>query len=203
MYQRNCHRVLKARGFSRTTVIEHLRATTDTVYSHYFDFRDNTGSKSGYKGFLLNMLQQFSDLQGIHPALQELYIQCKRGQNFYQPTNLQLENTLNVMIQQSTSGYIVLDAMDECNGEDKPYVLNWVEQVSANISIAVTSRYFPEDQGANSALRIIALNNNDNKFRIEEDISIFLEKQIQMQIHLKGSLKNQVLDTLKLKAQGQ
>ncbi|KAE9383363.1 hypothetical protein BT96DRAFT_929860 [Gymnopus androsaceus JB14] len=36
-----------------TTIIDHLRATSSTVWIHYFDFRDNTGDKSGYQGFLL------------------------------------------------------------------------------------------------------------------------------------------------------
>ena len=145
------------------------------------------------------MLQQLgSDLQGIHPALQELYNQCKRGQQIHQPSNLQLENTLNVIIQQLTSGWIVLDAMDECNEEDRAYVLTWVEHISAKIPIAVTSRYFPEGQEGNTVLRI-ALDNSESK--IEEDISLFVEQQTQS--YFKGYLKDEVLTTLKAKSQGQ
>lgn len=144
------------------------------------------------------MLQQISDLQGIQPALQELYSECKRGRQVHQPSNLQLKNTLNVIIQYLTSGWIVLDAMDECNVEERAYVSTWVWKMSTKIPIAVTSRYFPEGQEANSTVLRIAL---DNESSIEDDISLFLEKQ--MQIHFKGKLKDQVLDTLKTKAHGQ
>lgn len=191
--------MFKGNTIQRTTIIDDLQNTPDVVYCiHYFDFRDNTGNKSGYRGFLLNMLQQVTDLQGIHSALDELYSQCKRGQQVHQPSNLELKNTLNVIFQQLTPGWIVLDAMDECNTEDKLYILKWLEGISAKMSIVITSRYFPEGQAANTA-RIIGLESGES--RVEEDISIFLEKQLQS--HFKGDLKDQVLDILKAKAQGQ
>lgn len=147
--------------------------TPNAVCSHYFDSRDNTGGKSGYQGLLLGMLQQLgSDLQGIHPALQALYRQCQRGQHVHQPSNLQLENTLDVIIQQSTSTWIVLDAMDECNEEDRAYVLKWVKHISATIRVALTSRDLPENP--DTVLRI-ALDTSGS--RIEEDISLFLGRQ--------------------------
>lgn len=148
------------------------------------------------------MVQHFSHLQGIHPAVQELYHQCTRDSQVNQPSNLQLENILNVIIQQLPSGYIVLDALDECNArEDKHYVLKWLMDISAKISIAVTSRHFPEDQPANTVLRIIPLDSSQSS--IDQDISIFLENQIQISSHFKGTLKDQILDTLRAKAHGQ
>ncbi|KAE9403698.1 hypothetical protein BT96DRAFT_482382 [Gymnopus androsaceus JB14] len=107
-----------------TTIIDRLCDTSNTVWFHYFDFRDNAGDKSGYRGLLLNMLQQMGENeQGIHPALQELYSQCKRGHQIGQPRILQLENTLNRIIQGSISGYIVIDALDECSLQDRAHVL--------------------------------------------------------------------------------
>lgn len=142
------------------------------------------------------MLQQLgSDLKRIHPELQELYTQCKRGPQVHQPSNVQLEDTLTKIIQQVTSGWIVLDAMDECSEGDRASVLTWVEWISTKIPIAVTSRHFPEGQAANTGLTI-ALDNST-----EEDIALFLENQMDM--HFKGDLKDLVLNTLKAKAQGQ
>lgn len=147
------------------------------------------------------MVQHFSHLQGLHPAVQELYNQCKRGPQVYQPSKLQLENILNVIIQQMILRYIVLDAMDECNVEERGYVLNWLGQISAKIPIVITSRDFPGDQAANTVLRIIPLDSSQSK--IDEDISIFLERQIQISSHFKGTLKDLILETLKAKAHGQ
>lgn len=93
----------------------------------------------------------------------------------------------------------MLDAMDECKVEEKAYVLNWVGRTSGTMPIAVTSRDFPKDQGANSVLRTIALNSME--CGVQKDISIYLEEQIP--IHFKGDSKDQILDTLKAKAQGQ
>lgn len=184
----------------RTTIIEDLGTTSSAVCNHYFDFCDNTGNKSGYKGFLLNMVQHFShSMQEIHPAVEELYSQCKIGQQVHQPSKSQLEDTLDVIIQQITSAYIVLDAMDECNVEERAYASKWVERISEKIPIAVTSRDCPNGQEAHTVLRIIELNSRGGG--IEEDISIFLQKQIP--IHFKGDTKDHILDTLKANAHGQ
>lgn len=144
------------------------------------------------------MVQHFSHLQGIHPAVHELYNQC-RGQQLDQPSKPQVENTLDVIIQQLSSGYIVLDAMDECNVEERVYVLKWVERISEKIPIAVTSRDFLNEQAPNTVLRTIQLDSGQSG--IEEDISTFLQSQTQ--IHFKGDTKDLILDTLKAKADGQ
>lgn len=148
----------------------------------------------------INMLHSFSHLQGIHPAVQELYNECRRGKQVYQPSISQLENTLNLIIQQLPSAYtIVLDAMDECKVEEKAYVSKWVEKISGTMPIAITSRDFSKHPGSSTILRTIGLHSME--CGVKEDISIFLEEQIQM--HFEGDLKDQILDALKAKAQGQ
>lgn len=143
------------------------------------------------------MVKYFSH---FHPAVQKLYNECRRGQQVYQPSILQLENTLTLIIQQLPSGYtIVLDAIDECNVEERAHVSNWVEKTSRTMPIAITSRDFLKELGYNTILRMIALNSME--CGVEKDISIFLEEQIPM--HFKGDSKEQILYTLKAKAQGQ
>lgn len=145
------------------------------------------------------MLQQMGlNAQGIHPELQELYSQCNRGHQVDQPRNLQLENTLNRIIQHSILGCIMIDALDECNLQDRAYVVKWVASISAKIQIVVTSRYSPEGQAVDIGL-LFALDTIGS--RVEEDISLYLEDQVQL--HFKGELKAKVLKTLNTKAQGQ
>lgn len=145
------------------------------------------------------MLQQIGiDQQGVHPKLQELYDGCNKGHQVVQPSDSKLRNTLNIIIQQYNSGCIVLDALDECNVQERANIIKWVANSSAKMHIAVTSRYLPEGPAANIGL-IIALEAHGSK--IKDDISLYLEDQILD--HFEGELKDRVLDTLKHKAQGQ
>ena len=167
------------------------------MWSHYFDVRDNSGAKSSYQGFLLSLLQQMGFQQAhIHPALQHLYQSCKHGLLVAPPTNFELENTLSLIIQGRTAGYIILDAMDECNKLAQQQVFNWLSSYSSQLCIAITSRYPLEGKAADG----ITLDSADSG--IYQDISLFLETELK-KIGFNESLHNEILQTLLSKSQGQ
>ncbi|KAJ3876241.1 hypothetical protein F5051DRAFT_412200 [Lentinula edodes] len=84
-----------------TTILEYLgHEFPKMVYFHYFDLRDNTGTQSSYRGFLLSLVQQMgSHMHKIHPALQNLYEISRRGLLIAQPSNKELEGTLKNIIE--------------------------------------------------------------------------------------------------------
>ncbi|KAE9386077.1 hypothetical protein BT96DRAFT_928474, partial [Gymnopus androsaceus JB14] len=181
-----------------TTIIEDLRHHgKDNVCFHYFDSRDNSGAKSGYRGLLLSLIQQMSyHKQTIHSALQRLYESCRHGLSVAPPSNTELEICLNMILEEATP-FIVLDAMDECC--ETVEVLNWLSSISNKLWIVVTSCHPPEGQLA-SVTGQITIDNPDSG--IHEDIATYL--QIQMQNHIfKGDLKTQVTTKLIEKSQGQ
>lgn len=193
-------------SYDRATIYEDLcRSATATfgpnaniVWSHYFDSRDNTGSKVGYSGFLSNILQQIgSHRDSIHPALQNLFFSCQKGLGHTRPSNWELENALAIIINELNTGCIVLDAMDECSMKDSAHVSNWLMQLQKKIWIVVTSRNFPEGRLVNIELRI-ALDSVQPS--ISRDIKAYLNMQMEM-FSVFGDLQEFIMETLAEKAQ--
>ncbi|KAE9391027.1 hypothetical protein BT96DRAFT_980020 [Gymnopus androsaceus JB14] len=159
-----------------TMIIEDLSSNTSTtVLYHYFDFRDNSGAKSSYQGFLLSLLQQMGfDEDTIHSSLQRLYQKCKRL-GLAPPTNSAIEDTLNTIIQERPPGYIIIDALDECTKAEQVQVLKWLASHSAQFHIAITCRYPPYG----IAVEAIRITLDDIESGIYQDISTFVEKELQ------------------------
>ena len=108
---------------------------TDAIWYHYFDTRDNTGSKTSYSGFLLSLTRQMGlQHEAINPTLSFLFKACGRVQK---PTNKELEKVLEIIIKERNTGFLIVDAMDEC-AEQEP-VLETLNQLPG--WTLVTSRH--------------------------------------------------------------
>lgn len=173
---------------------------SNIVWLHYFDSCDSTGAKSGYSGLLLNLIQQMgTNGDGIHHALQNLFNKCKQGFLHVMPSNAQLEQVLDIIIQElDRPCCIVLDAMDECHPKDLARVLNWLTCFHTKLSIVVTSRHVPTGN-LSEIKRKIAL--ESARSEMNKDIAIYLKEEME-NYHF-GDLQLQITQTLILKADGQ
>lgn len=170
-----------------------------SVWYHYFDIRDNTGLKSTYRGFLLSLLQQVgSNTCGIHSQLINLYDKCRVGKlSVSQATNLELGDTLKGIFDDIKFGYVILDAMDEC--QEKQEVYKWLNEAKCapNVHIAITSR---DHIGANIT------GTSDQIFLgssgIEQDIALHLDKKLA-DFDFHGKLQEDIRESLIKQAHGQ
>ncbi|KAF9061011.1 ankyrin repeat-containing domain protein [Rhodocollybia butyracea] len=182
-----------------TTIIQDLRETAPrNVWYHYFDFRDNTGLKSTYRGLLLSLLQQVgSNADGIHSELMNLFDRCKQGISTSQPTVCDLENVLRSILVDVGLGYIVMDAMDEC--QEKYEVYQWLNEVGGipNLYMVITSRDHFEPRTGEIYYQI-SLNNSG----IDQDITMHLDREI-VKYGFKGKLQDEIRESLIVQAQGQ
>ncbi|KIK51048.1 hypothetical protein GYMLUDRAFT_252394 [Collybiopsis luxurians FD-317 M1] len=165
-----------------TIIVDLKKEAPDNGWYHYFDSRDNTGQKSTFRGFLLSLLDWTgANSTSIHPALKTLFDQCNRqGLTGSLPTVKELEKALKEVFKTISGGYMVLDAMDECSESFK--VVKWLKNLPKQFCIFVTSRY--------------------RAAKIDEDIGVYLDQEME-KYSFKGALRNEVMKTLKRKAQGQ
>ncbi|KIK55229.1 hypothetical protein GYMLUDRAFT_878838 [Collybiopsis luxurians FD-317 M1] len=183
-----------------TTIIRDLKqAAPENVWYHYFDSRDNTGQKSKYRGFLLSLLHWAgANSTGIHPALKTFFDKCSsQGLSAPSPTVEDLEMILKQVFKTLGGGYVVLDAMDE--GSEPLKVLEWLENLPEQFYILFTSRYSPE---GSIAMRCLQISLDSRTAEIDDDIGIYLDQEIK-KYNIKGDLRDEVISTLKEKAQGQ
>lgn len=131
----------------------------------------------------------------IHGALQDLYINCKRG--LVPPSNLELENTLDIIIHEMTLNYIIIDALDECTAMEQ--VLKWISSHITKLYIVITSRYFPVGSTASVAIQMTL---DDGDSGTYQDISIFLNREIQ-HLQCNENVQNGVGEVLRDQSQGQ
>ncbi|KIK54248.1 hypothetical protein GYMLUDRAFT_916418 [Collybiopsis luxurians FD-317 M1] len=161
-----------------TTVIRDLKQIApENIWYHYFDSRDNTDSKSTFRG---------------------LYDECNRqGLTASSPATQDLAMVLKEVLETTSGGYIVLDAMDECCETAK--VVAWMQSLCEKFFILFTSRYGP---GAHVLKRCLTILLENGDALVDEDIAKYLEEEVE-ECHFRGDLKAEVIDTLKEKAQGQ
>ncbi|KIK65835.1 hypothetical protein GYMLUDRAFT_949397 [Collybiopsis luxurians FD-317 M1] len=173
---------------------------TDAIWYHYFDIRDNTGSKSTYRGFLLSLaLQMGLESEGINPALHKLY---KNSKGYQHPPIGELEEILEIIIKQRNAGYLFVDAMDECK-EGVTKVMDWLSQFAQKLWIVVTSRHFADSRMKQRALEIVLSNEGHH---IEKDMEMYLQSKIQSSeynFNLNETYWEHVVKTLKDGAHGQ
>ncbi|KAJ3964751.1 hypothetical protein EV361DRAFT_976371 [Lentinula raphanica] len=175
--------------FLMTSIIQNFKTTTcptSLIIYHYFDTRDNSGSKTSFQGFLSSLLLQLgAQNKKIHPILQNLHESSKNGLGHSMPTNDELEDTLmkitKDLAQNEYQVHIVIDALDECKEINKV----WVSCVKiANMQL-------------DSANFTISL--KDNQVMVNGDIVIFIDEhpfKIDMNLH------NEVKTKLMNKADG-
>ncbi|KAJ3842843.1 hypothetical protein F5878DRAFT_638560, partial [Lentinula raphanica] len=186
--------------FLITSIIEDFQATsvsTLTIY-HYFDTRDNTGSKTSFQGLLASFLSQLGTQdQRIHPELKNLHESSKSGLTHCKPTNQKLADTLikitRELVQKKYQVYMIIDALDEAKEIDK--VWDFCVQMNSlqSIWIIISSRkYQPET----SEYFTLSLRNN---IMVDKDIATFLNEQVSLK---STTLNTEVKATLMQKADG-
>ncbi|KIK55286.1 hypothetical protein GYMLUDRAFT_248875 [Collybiopsis luxurians FD-317 M1] len=129
-----------------TTVIRDLKQIApENIWYHYFDSRDNTDSKSTFRGYILSLLLQVgASRTGIHPSLKRLYDECNRqGLTASSPATQDLGMVLKEVLETTSGGYIVLDAMDECCETAK--VLAWMQKNGDALVDEDIAKYLEEE----------------------------------------------------------
>ncbi|KAF7968345.1 hypothetical protein HWV62_30939 [Athelia sp. TMB] len=140
-------------------VIENVKQSCknkDSVGYAYFFF-DGMSAQSklaAHESLIRSLIMQFSDrLDGIHPALADLYDAEDKGR--HQPLISSLEDTLLEIIKSFSSAYIIIDALDECAEQRR--VLNWIQsitlQTSSSLHLLITSRPEPDIENSLRSLR--------------------------------------------------
>jgi hypothetical protein len=144
------------------------------------------------------LAQVGANSQGIHPTLKMLFEKCNRKglTGTSSPATKDVAMVLKKTFNTTGSGYIVLDAMDECCETSK--VLEWLQSLPKQFWIFFTSRYEPEGEIAKTCFKISL----DRDAKIDEDIGIYLDKKME-NYRFKEDLRTEVMETLKGKAQGQ
>ncbi|KAF3276933.1 hypothetical protein TWF970_006102 [Orbilia oligospora] len=125
-----------------STVIENLSSCRPLVY-FYFDITD--GDKQTFDKMIRSLLYQlyYQSSQAPPPQLEELFHSCEDGN--IQPTSLLLSQTFLSIIEKTEEIWIVLDALDECNQEERAELLSWMKGIRTvserkNVHLLVTSR---------------------------------------------------------------
>ncbi|KAJ3753752.1 hypothetical protein EV360DRAFT_1990, partial [Lentinula raphanica] len=173
-----------------------ITVSTLSIY-HYFDTRDNTGSKTSFQGFLSSCLSQIGvQDQKIHAELKNLHESSRNGLSPSKPTNERLANTIiqitRDLVQKDYQVYMIIDALDECNEIDKVWDF-CMQMANLHIGILITSRnYQPES----SKYCAISLWKNS---MVNKDIATFLNHQVAFK---STALNDEVISTLMPKANG-
>ncbi|KAK6543588.1 hypothetical protein TWF694_000331 [Orbilia ellipsospora] len=115
-------------------------AQNPCVLYFYFDFRD--GSKQKFEAMIRTLIFQLSHFdKNASNELDSLFSACKNGEK--QPASEQLWKTFICMIKKAQQApRIVLDALDECNKEERSNLLSWMKDICSHGStpLLVTSR---------------------------------------------------------------
>ncbi|KAJ3846033.1 ankyrin repeat-containing domain protein, partial [Lentinula lateritia] len=183
--------------FLITTIIQNLEKMNQRspIWYHYFDTRDNTESKTTYRGFTLSLVQQMGlSSESIHPALNTLY----KSKSFEQLTKEELKSILETMIKDRNDITVAVDALDECQEADAPKVLNWLAASSNDLWIVVTSRLKPELVAQN----LLHIELGGPQSRIAEDIARYIEIRIHFQTQWNSAISGEIKDTLNKGAHG-
>ncbi|KAJ3966507.1 ankyrin repeat-containing domain protein [Lentinula raphanica] len=163
-----------------TSNIDNLKKSSNSslVAYHYFDIRDNTGVKTGYQGLLCSLLRQFGLQDHItHPVLKNLHAFSQHGLSQSKPTTHELLDSLmkiiKDLVQKGCQVYILIDALNECR--EVELVLKLLEEMGnvSSIGVIVSSRDYPQED-LNCFTTSL-----DNFNLLNEDISIFIDSQIQ------------------------
>ncbi|KAJ3872108.1 ankyrin repeat-containing domain protein [Lentinula edodes] len=177
-----------------TTILQDIKeAHKNAVWYHYFDTRDNTGLKTTYRGFLLSLIKQLGlGNKKVNPALYALY----ESNKFTEITTEELQKLLGTMIKERNTGYIVVDAMDECKEAGK--VLRWLSSHSSQLWMLVTSRL--PAVGFENGIINIALGEKGS--RMNADIELYLKSTIDTIPRFRDTTRDYIKESLKNGAHG-
>ncbi|KAJ3822663.1 ankyrin repeat-containing domain protein, partial [Lentinula raphanica] len=186
--------------FLITSIIESLRKITVSTFSiyHYFDTRDNTGSKTSFQGFLSSCLSQIGvQHQKIHTELKKLHESSRNGLSHSKPTNERLADTIiqitRDLVQKDYQVNIIIDALDECNEMNEVWDFCMHMNSLHSVGILISSRnYQPET----SRYSILSLRNN---IMVKQDIATFLNQHVSSK---NMAFNTEVKATLMEKADG-
>ncbi|KAJ3764906.1 hypothetical protein FB446DRAFT_656007, partial [Lentinula raphanica] len=186
--------------FCSTNVINNLQNAkfSSLVIYHYFDIRDNIGTKTSFQGFLSSLLLQLGvNQQSIHPALKKLHESSKYGLSFSKPTDNKLADTLKQIIkdiiQQKHQLFIIIDALDECKKSSA--ILSLVTEIASShlVKILISSRnHYPD------SLKSLTISLTGNTM-VDQDIATFVEAEMSIQ---NKNLEAEVKKELMQKASG-
>ncbi|KAJ3912724.1 ectomycorrhiza-induced ankyrin-domain/NACHT-domain-containing protein [Lentinula edodes] len=177
-----------------TTIFQDIKEVhKNAVWYHYFDTRDNTGLKTTYRGFLLSLIKQLGlGNKKVNPALYALY----ESNKFTEITTEELQKLLGTMIKERNTGYIVVDAMDECKEAGK--VLRWLSSHSSQLWMLVTSR-LPAVEFEN---RMINIALGEKGSRMNADIELYLKSTIDTIPRFRDTTRDYIKESLKNGAHG-
>jgi Cdc6-like AAA superfamily ATPase len=123
-----------------STVIENLEKSCETSNDVllYFYFNFNDSKKQSVDSMVRSLIFQLYRIrQKSRSDLDKLYLSCKDGQE--QPRHSQLLGTLHIMLQDTSTTYIVLDALDECRTRQE--LQSWLMTPEAQgLQLFLTSR---------------------------------------------------------------
>jgi Cdc6-like AAA superfamily ATPase len=161
-----------------STVIENLEtsyeAPNDVLLYFYFNFNDS--KKQSLDNMLRSLIFQLYHIrQKSRSDLEKLYFSCKDGQE--QPRHSQLLGTLYTMLQDTSTTYIILDALDECITRKE--LQSWLETPQTQgLQLFLTSRKEQDIESSISswlpAESIIPLRQGP----IDNDICAFIHSKI-------------------------
>jgi hypothetical protein len=169
------------------------------VFYFYFDTRDQGQAKVIYKGFLSSLLLNLG-IQLNQAELKNLYQKYSSG-TIQMPADAMKSAVLDLLKDQSSPTFILIDAMDECESQDQPLVAAFITdmlQIGSGIKIFVSCRYLPENVGINSATYKIILDEE----AVNEDISKHIQESLQKKSVFEG-IKDEVGKALLNGAHGQ
>ncbi|KAJ3900237.1 hypothetical protein F5879DRAFT_925597, partial [Lentinula edodes] len=177
-----------------TTISQEIQQSNpNAIWYHYFDTRDNSGLKSTYRGFLLSLIKQLGiGNEGVNPALYALY----KSNKFTKITAEELHKLLKTMIKERNTGYIVVDALDECKEAEE--VMKWLSAYSGQLWILVTSRL----QANSFGKEVTEITLQGGESQINEDIELYLKSKVDTITRFKGKTGDHIKESLRNDAHG-
>jgi hypothetical protein len=177
-----------------TNVITSLKSEGHSVFYFYFDTRDQSKAKITYKGLLSSLMLDIG-LQVDQAELKSLYEKYNTGRT-QMPTDAMQATAIKLLEKMSAPAYIVIDAMDECEGHEQPLVTAFIRkllQSPSRINIFATCRYPAANIGINSAAYQISLQDTELISDIDKHVQKALQEKslfVDIQEEVRGALVN-------------
>lgn len=196
-----------------STIIADLQNTepfSSNLLYFYFDFSDT--KKQSLENAVRSLISQLYDKRvELRQYLDSLYTSCTGGQR--QPSNDELQSTLQDMLRDVREVWVVLDALDECQirkVHPSENLLQWIEGLrdsQMNIHLLVTSR---QEQEIESAIEQWAHKKDIIPIQsdlVADDICAYVRARVREHAGLsrwksKPNLQTEIEDALLKKANG-
>ena len=170
------------------------------MFYFYFDTRDP--HKTTYKGLILSLLANIGTHKNYDQSeLHSLYEKKQQGQHQIPSKDMKIV-VLNILGKcVSFVTYIVIDALDECQREEKEEVVAFLKELLLihNVSLFVTCRNPPFLEGIENQCLEIPLQQEE----VMKDIMIHIDEAIRKPQSPFAGLENKIKDALVNGANGQ